>query len=138
MTKAKATTGARTRRRQAVAGQRRNDLKITLADHEKAAFRAAAEAEGMAVAAWLARAGMDQAEGLSMPASKALRAAVQELENAARQARRIGYGLNRVVVALEAGGRPGEAEAAARVIRLCERAVARIDEAVLAVMDALP
>jgi hypothetical protein len=135
MTKAK-TTGARTRRRQAVAGQRRCELKITLADHEKAAFKAAADAEGMAVAAWLARAGMDQATGLAMPASKALRTALQELEDAARQARRIGHALNRVVIALEAGGRPGEA--AARVIRLCQRAVARIDDAVLAVTDALP
>jgi hypothetical protein len=137
MTKAKkTTTGARTRRRQAVAGQRRNDLKITLADHEKAAFKAAAAAEGMAVAAWLARAGMDQAAGLTMPASKALRTALAELEDAARQARRIGCALNRLVIALEAGGRPGEA--AARVIPLCRRAIARVDEAVLAVTDALP
>jgi hypothetical protein len=134
MTKAK--TGPRPRRRQAVAGQRRNELKITLSDHERESFEAAAAAEGMAVAAWLARAGMDQATGLAMPASKALRTALAELGDAARQARRIGLAANRVVIALEAGGRPGEA--AARVIPLCQRAVARADEAILAVIDALP
>jgi hypothetical protein len=127
---------ARARRRQSVPGQRRCGLKLTLAPQEKAAFKAAADAEGMAVAAWLAQAGMDQATGLAIPASKALRTAVQELEAAARQARQIGYALNRVVIALEAGNRPGEA--AARVVPLCQRAIARIDEAVLAVTDALP
>jgi hypothetical protein len=136
MTQAKKATSGSRRRRQAVAGQRRNDIRLTLADHEKATFKAAADAAGMAVAAWLARAGMDQATGLAMPASTALRTALAELESAGRQAGRIGHMLNRLVIALEAGGRPGEA--ATRVIPLCRRAVARVDEAVLAVIDALP
>jgi len=125
-----------TRRRQVVAGQRRNQLRVTLADEELAAFRAAAAAAGLATAAWLARAGMDQASGLSVPASAALRKAVEDLAAAGRQARTIGYALNRVVIALEAGGAPGDGPA--RAVRLSEQALARIDAATIAVTEALP
>jgi hypothetical protein len=66
-------------RRRQTAAVRRNRVAVTLTDGELLAYRAAAAADGVAVAAWLARAGNDKASGLSVPAPAELRKAVAEL-----------------------------------------------------------
>lgn len=122
------------RRRAHASVRRPNRVAVTLTDDELADLRAVARRDGMAVAAWLGRAGMDAVRGRDVPASTALRDALEEVRRASARVREIGVLLNQAVARLHSTGRPGESlESAARI---ASRRLERLDEAVLTLLDA--
>lgn len=98
---------------------------MTYSDDEIAKLRCAAERSGKAVAALVGQAAIDAAEMRAIPASRALRMALQELGESAAQVQAVGRNLNQVVAKLHSAG---------VTARELEHAVDRVNE-VLDLLD---
>jgi hypothetical protein len=76
-------------------------------DAEMAAIEAAAARDGLAVAAWLGRAGIDAATGAGVPASRMQLDALKALQDATEQTRMAGRLFNQAVARLNSTGVAG-------------------------------
>jgi hypothetical protein len=104
---------------------------VRLSDAEFAAITTAANRAGLALAAWLSRAGMDAAEHRAAPVSEVQREALAELIRAAEMVRRAGVNLNQAVARLHSTGVPGPDLGPAA--EYCRRVVRHVDQAAEAV-----
>jgi hypothetical protein len=91
-------------RRERAETTRENVVKVRLSDEEAEVLGAAAGRAGMALAAWLAQAGMDAAEHRALPVPVMLREILAELFRVRGLVRRIGVNLNQAVAKLNATG----------------------------------
>jgi hypothetical protein len=114
-------------RRPRSASRRSNRVAIKYNDAEMAAVECAAARAGLAVAAYLARAGIDAATGTAIPASRAQLDALKALQDATETARRAGRLFNQSVARLHSTGAAGPelrryAGNAARTVKALENA----------------
>lgn len=106
-------------------------VKVKLSAAEKASISAAAEQDGLALAAYLGQASLDRAEHRAVPVPVLQQEMLRELARASWLVRRIGANLNQAVARLNATGEPGLDLGPA--VADCRRAVRHVDEAALLV-----
>lgn len=106
---------------------RAHKITVRLSDAELATLAAAAGRAGLALAAYISRAGMDAAEHRAAPVDEVRREALAELIRVAGLVRRAGVNLNQAVARLNATGQPGPDLGPAA--DYCMRVVGRIDQA---------
>ncbi len=94
-------------RRPRSASRRSNRVAIKYNHAEMAAVEDAAARDGLAVAAWLGRAGIDAATGRAIPASRMQLDALKALQEASELARRAGKLFNQSVARLNSTGTTG-------------------------------
>jgi hypothetical protein len=114
---------------------RNHKITVRLSDAELAELAAAADRAGLAVAAYLGRAGLDAAEHRAVPVPAVQQEALRELIRASGQVRRAGTNLNQAVARLNTTGVPGPDLAPAA--GYCLRVVRQIDEAAMTITRAL-
>lgn len=123
----------RRRERRPEAERRGERLHLRLGVDEKRLIEGAAAEEGMAPAAWAARAALAVAAGAVVPVETDAAGALRELMEARRQLRRIGNNLNQVARSLNAEVEVPGAQLAA-VMAAVDAAVRRVDAATVQVM----
>jgi len=118
-------TSAPRYRRPRSASRRSNRVAVKYNDDEMAAVEDAAARDGLAVGAYLARAGIDAATGRAIPASRMQLDALKALQDANELARRAGRLFNQSVARLNSTGAAGPefrryADNVARAVRALE------------------
>jgi hypothetical protein len=106
-------------------------VKLTLSDSELAELRAAAMRRGVTLSRLAAEAALAAARGQAVPVGQPFQAALQELIETQKQARRIGVNLNQGVRALNTTGVAPDAlarwaEEATRILRRLDVAAERL------------
>ena len=114
---------------------RQHKVTVRLSEAELATVTAAADRAGLALAAYIVRAGMDAAEHRAVPIAEMQREALAELIRAAEQVHRVGLNLDQAVARLKANRVPDSDLSLAAAD--CMQVVRRIDEAALAVQRCL-
>ncbi|MET9399259.1 plasmid mobilization relaxosome protein MobC [Kitasatospora sp. NPDC002965] len=122
----------RRRERQADA-PRSHRVNLAFNDNELAVLHEAAGREGMAPAAWAARAALAVAKEIVVPVSVDAREVLAELIQSRGELGRIGNNFNQIAFVLNSGGTVTPAQLEAVSIRV-EAAVKRLDDATLQVM----
>ena len=112
-------------RRPRAANRRRRRVAVKYNDDELTAVQCAAARNGLAVAAYLGRAGIDAATGTAIPSSRVQLDALQSLQDATEQVRMAGRLFNQAVARLNATGAAGPelrryADNLARTVRALE------------------
>jgi hypothetical protein len=114
------------RKRHYLAGRRTRAVLVRYADDEYDTVSVAAGRAGLTPTSYVAEAALAAARGTAPPSTSPLRELAVELMAARLQVRRFGVNVNQAVAALHATGRPPAWLADS--VRLCDRAVARLDE----------
>jgi hypothetical protein len=110
-------------------------VQVKFTEAEKIALQEAAARDGLALRAYLGRAGLDAAEHRAASVGAVQREALAELIRVAGLVRRAGVNLNQAVARLNATGEPGpDLEPSAAY---CLRVVQRIDEVALLIRRSL-
>lgn len=106
---------------------REHVVKVKLSAAEKASMAAAAEREGLALAAYLGQAGMDRAEHRAVPVPALQQEMLTVLLRAESLVSRAGANVNQAVARFHATGQPGlDLEAA---VAYCARVARHLEEA---------
>ena len=122
-------------RRSRESERRRHKITVRLSEAELATLIAAAGRAGLALGAYIVRAGVDAAEHRAAPIAEVQREALLELIRAVELAYRVGVNLEQVVARLNATGEPGPDLGLA--VADCMQVVHRIDEAAQAIVRCL-
>jgi hypothetical protein len=122
-------------RRSRESERRRHKITVRLSEAELATLTAAAGRAGLALGAYIVRAGVDAAEHRAAPIAEVQREALLELIRAVELAYRVGVNLEQVVARLNATGEPGPDLGLA--VADCMQVVHRIDEAAQAIVRCL-
>lgn len=112
-------------RRPRAASQRKRRVAVKYNDDELTTVQCAAARNGLAVAAYLGRAGIDAATGTAIPASRVQLDTLKSFQDATEQVRMAGRLFNQVVARLNATGTAGPelrryADNLARTVRALE------------------
>ena len=124
MTRSSVTGGGRRARGQV---PRSHVVQVKFTEAEKAALEEAAARDGLALRAYLGRAGLDAAEHRAAPVGAVQREALAELIRVAGLVRRAGVNLNQAVARLNATGEAGPDLGPSAAY--CMRVARRVDEA---------
>ena len=123
-------------RRPRAANQRKRRVAVKYNDDELTTVQCAAARNGLAVAAYLGRAGIDAATGTAVPASRMQLDALEALQDATEQTRMAGRLLNQAVARLNSTGTAGPelrsyAEKVARTVKVLENAAIAVARKIL-------
>ena len=121
------------RRERQMEAPRSRRVNLAYNDAELTVVQEAAAREGMAPAAWAARAALAVAMEQLIPVSANVKDVLQELIQSRAQLRRIGNNLNQVAHVLNADGMVTDAQLEV-VLQRVDDAVKRVDEATLQMM----